>query len=585
MIELELLYEDGHCEQSVYPLPLLVGRDAECGLRVKSWRVARRHARIHERAGMTMLEDLGSLAGTFLNGRRVLQEGVLSVGDELIVGPCRIVLLSLQSAGATVSGMEGPSEFVQDHHAAASTGEVTISEPLKSGVPDCNGVESPCRDSVPEVAQDDAPLHDERFSQHRQRLHKALVEALDLRRRDILQLSDEALRSEAASVLSGILDTDQQLPAGIDRGAMLQQVVDEAVGLGPLEPLLADRSVSEIMVNAHEEIYVERAGKLVRHDVSFSSDQAVVAIIDRIVAPLGRRVDESSPMVDARLKDGSRVNAVIPPIALRGACLTIRKFPQRRLSMADLLAAGSLDQHMANFLSICIETRKSVLVSGGTGSGKTTLLNVLSNCIPVGERIITIEDAAELRLSHTHRVALEARPPNAEGKGKVEIRDLVRNALRMRPDRIIVGECRGAEAFDMLSAMNTGHEGSLTTLHANSARDALARLETMVLMAGMDLPLAAVREHIASAIDIIIQQARFADGRRLITAIVEVTGMEAGRIQIQELFRYRHGEPPVFEGCGVIPDCFANAAETLPLAWMNQSSHVTGMTGGTVWRS
>ena len=290
MIELELLYEDGHCEQSVYPLPLLVGRDAECGLRVKSWRVARRHARIHERAGMTMLEDLGSLAGTFLNGRRVLQEGVLSVGDELIVGPCRIVLLSLQSAGTTVSGMEGPSEFVQDHHAAASTGEVTINEPLKSGVPDCNGVESPCRDSVPEVAPDDAPLHDERFSQHRQRLHKALVEALDLRRRDILQLSDEALRSEAASVLSGILDTDQQLPAGIDRGAMLRQVVDEAVGLGPLEPLLADRSVSEIMVNAHEEIYVERAGKLVRHDVSFSSDQAVVAIIDRIVAPLGRRV-------------------------------------------------------------------------------------------------------------------------------------------------------------------------------------------------------------------------------------------------------------------------------------------------------
>src|SRR5690606_19278160 len=262
------------------------------------------------------------------------------------------------------------------------------------------------------------------------------------------------LRSEAASVLSGILDTDQQLPAGIDRGAMLRQVVDEAVGLGPLEPLLADRSVSEIMVNAHEEIYVERAGKLVRHDVSFSSDQAVVAIIDRIVAPLGRRVDESSPMVDARLKDGSRVNAVIPPIALRGACLTIRKFPQRRLSMADLLAAGSLAQYMANFLSICIQTRKSVLVSGGTGSGKPTLLNVLSNCIPVGQRIITIEDAAELRLNHTHRVALEARPPNAEGKGKVEIRDLVRNALRMRPDRIIVGECRGAEAFDMLSAMN-----------------------------------------------------------------------------------------------------------------------------------
>src|SRR5690606_17375828 len=227
---------------------------------------------------------------------------------------------------------------------------------------------------------------------------------------------------------------------------LLREIVDEAVGLGLLEPLLSDPSISEIMVNAHDEVFVEQSGKLHRLPRSFSSDQAVRAVIDRIVAPLGRRVDESSPMVDARLKDGSRVNAVIPPIALRGPCLTIRKFPQRRLTMADLLAAGSLDTYMAQFLSVCVESRKSILVSGGTGSGKTTLLNILSNCIPEGERLITIEDAAELKLSHEHLVALEARPPNAEGKGRIEIRDLVRNALRMRPDRIIVGECRGAEA-------------------------------------------------------------------------------------------------------------------------------------------
>jgi pilus assembly protein CpaF len=317
------------------------------------------------------------------------------------------------------------------------------------------------------------------------------------------------------------------------------------------------------------------AGRLLRHDGGFSSEQAVAAVIDRIVAPLGRRVDEASPMVDARLRDGSRVNAVIPPIALRGACLTIRKFPSRRLEMRDLVQVGSLDGAMARFLEACVVRRKSVLVSGGTGSGKTTLLNVLSNCIPRGERVITIEDAAELRLNHAHLVSLEARPANAEGQGCVEIRDLVRNALRMRPDRIIVGECRGAEAFDMLAAMNTGHEGSLTTLHSNSPRDALARLETMVLMAGMDLPLAAIREHIASAVDLIVQQARLSDGRRLITSIVEVTGIEAGRIQTQQLFRYVDDGEPRFEGCGVMPECFLHDDGAIPLDWLSQCTRLT----------
>lgn len=369
-------------------------------------------------------------------------------------------------------------------------------------------------------------------------------------------MTDSALRLEAAEMLDQILAQDLSLPDDIDRRQLRQDVLDEAIGLGPLEPLLADPEVTEIMVNRYDELFIEKAGRLSRYPGAFSSEKSVLGIIDRIVAPLGRRIDESSPMVDARLKDGSRVNAVIPPIALRGASLTIRKFPDFRPGMHDLLRLGSLDSAMQQFLRLCIEHRKNLIVSGGTGSGKTTLLNILSNCIPDHERIITIEDAAELRLNHSHLVSLEARPANIEGKGQVQIRDLVRNALRMRPDRIVVGECRGAEAFDMLAAMNTGHEGSLTTLHANTPRDALARLETMILMAGMELPLAAVREHIAASIDFIIQQSRLASGRRLITSITEICGLESGIIKSQEIFRYDRKGEGAFVGQGIVPECF-----------------------------
>lgn len=582
MLELELTFEDGRSNSAVFPLPLAIGRDASCGLRLKSWRVARQHARVEERGGMLFVEDLGSLAGTFVNGRRVTHHGPLSAGDEIIIGPCcmqvaRTALVDRAESGIAAGSVLRCAEPA--HPADEPNPSVDDLEPVDdraSGQAQDGKVDTP-----------EEPVHPTRadiFLTHRRRLHKALLEALDLRRRDILALSDEALRQEATTVLSRLIREDEQLPAGIDQADMLRQVVDEAVGLGPLERLLADRGVTEIMVNAHDDIYVERSGRLLRHETGFSSEQAVVAVIDRIVAPLGRRVDESSPMVDARLRDGSRVNAVIPPIALRGACLTIRKFPQRRLEMDDLLEAGSLDRNMAAFLAACVKRRKSMVVSGGTGSGKTTLLNVLSNCIPPGERIITIEDAAELRLNHAHLVSLEARPANAEGKGRVEIRDLVRNSLRMRPDRIIVGECRGAEAFDMLSAMNTGHEGSLTTLHANSPRDALARLETMILMAGMDLPLAAIREHVASAVDLIVQQSRLSDGRRLITAIVEVTGIEAGRIQTQELFRYRNEPEARFEGCGVPPECFQYDEEPVPLEWLTQSTRICSGRAGA-WQS
>jgi pilus assembly protein CpaF len=285
---------------------------------------------------------------------------------------------------------------------------------------------------------------------------------------------------------------DGELPEAIDRSLLSKQVLDEAVGLGPLEELLADDSVSEIMVNRYDQIYVERNGRLQHHPLSFTSDRAVLGVIERIVAPLGRRIDESSPMVDARLQDGSRVNAIIAPLALKGATLTIRKFAKHTMSAQDLVDKGSLSAAMAQFLRLCVQSRKNIVVSGGTGSGKTTLLNILSNFIPSGERIITVEDAAELKFDHAHLISLEARPANVEGKGAVAIRDLVKNTLRMRPDRIVIGECRGAEALDMLQAMNTGHDGSLTTLHANSPRDGLARLETMVLMAGMDLPLSAI---------------------------------------------------------------------------------------------
>jgi pilus assembly protein CpaF len=546
MLDMELHFEDGAVHRRSAALPLEVGRSPSAGLCLKAWRVARRHALLEEREGGVFIEDFGALSGTLVNGRRINRYGPLRVGDEIVIGPCLVRLLGLPSLAAPeCAKAEPPSNVMapdalraEERMAATDPGKLTGEPSKQSALPALHPLPS------------DALLH------HRRRLHTDLLEALDLRRRDIAAMSDDALRSEAMNVLGDIIAQDSSLPDSVDRRQMLVDVVNEAVGLGPLEPLLVDPAVSEIMVNRHDEIFVESRGRLHRHPGAFSSEQAVLGVIERIVSPLGRRIDESSPMVDARLRDGSRVNAVIAPVALRGASLTIRKFPQARPDMEDLLRVGALDTAMRDFLCASVQAKKNLIVSGGTGSGKTTLLNILSNFIPDGERIVTIEDAAELRLDHRHLVALESRPANLEGRGRIDIRDLVRNALRMRPDRIVIGECRGGEAFDMLAAMNTGHEGSLTTLHANSPRDALSRLETMILMAGMDLPLAAVREHIAASINFIVQQARLSDGRRRITSIVEVTGMESGRIQTQELFRYMHVPAPAFSGCGVVPECF-----------------------------
>jgi pilus assembly protein CpaF len=327
----------------------------------------------------------------------------------------------------------------------------------------------------------------------------------------------------------------------LERTRLLEAIMAELLSFGPIEPLLRDESVSEIMVNGPDQVWVERKGKLEETDIRFENDDHVRRIIDRIVAPLGRRCDEASPMVDARLPDGSRVNAIIPPISLVGPVITIRKFSREALTMQNLVQYGSITPDVADFLGLCVQGCLNVLVSGGTGSGKTTLLNVLSSFIPTNERIVTIEDAAELRLRQRHVISLEKRPANIEGTGEVPIRQLVVNALRMRPDRVVVGEVRGSEALDMLQAMNTGHDGSMTTLHSNGPRDTLARLETMVLMAGLDLPHRAIREQIASAVDVIIHQERLFDGSRKVTHVSEVQGMEGDVIILQDIFRFEQG--------------------------------------------
>ncbi len=319
---------------------------------------------------------------------------------------------------------------------------------------------------------------------------------------------------------------------------MERQVLDEVLGFGPLEPLLSDPTISEIMVNGARTVFVEQKGRLTEIQVPFDDDDHVLRVIDRIIRPLGRRVDRKAPMVDARLPDGSRVNVIIPPAAIHGPTITIRKFSQKKLQVEDLIQFGSMTRPMAEFLRACIVTRLNTIVAGGTGSGKTTLLNVLSNFIPDGERIVTIEDSAELQLNKPHIVALEARPPDPDGTGRVTIRDLVINSLRMRPDRIVVGEVRSGEALDMLQAMNTGHDGSLTTIHANTPRDVISRLETLVLMAGIDFPIKVVREQIAGAIDLIVQQARLRDGSRKVTRITEVQGMEGDVVVLQDIFRF-----------------------------------------------
>jgi pilus assembly protein CpaF len=381
----------------------------------------------------------------------------------------------------------------------------------------------------------------ESFRDVKFRIQNRVIQDMDPK----LDLTNQVeVRRQIEEIFSRVIDEEGLALTRAERVRMLEQITDEIIGLGPLEPLLRDDSVSEIMVNGPRQVYIERSGKLELTNVVFQNDDHVMRIIDRIIAPIGRRVDESSPMVDARLTDGSRVNAIIPPLSLVGPVITIRKFAASPFTTDDLIRFGTSTPDMFEFLRACVEARLNIFVSGGTGSGKTTTLNVLSSFIPNDERIVTIEDAAELQLRQEHVVTLESRPPNIEGKGAIPIRELVRNSLRMRPDRIVVGECRAGEALDMLQAMNTGHDGSLSTGHANTPRDMLARLETMVLMAGIDLPVRAIREQISSAVDLIVHQSRLKDGTRKIVNITEVQGMEGDTIVMQDVF--------IFEQSGVI---------------------------------
>lgn len=390
---------------------------------------------------------------------------------------------------------------------------------------------------VVEAANDDATscLTDQEL-EWKQRINSKLLDILDLSL--IETIGDEKARVEIREMANRLL-ADEGAPLSLrQRQSIVKCIEDEVLGLGPLEPLLADPTVSDILVNGHDTIYVERRGRLERTNLRFSDHGHLMNTIDRIVSAVGRRIDESSPMVDARLKDGSRVNAVIPPLALDGATLSIRRFAVERLTMDKLIEFGTVTPEIAEVLTAVVKGRMNVLVSGGTGAGKTTLLNILSGCIPETERIITIEDSAELQLQQPHVVRLETRPANIEGKGEVSARDLVRNALRMRPERIVVGEVRGGEALDMLQAMNTGHDGSLTTIHANSPRDAVGRVENMVSMTGISFPIKALRSQIASAIDVVVQVARLEDGRRKIISVQEINGMEGEVVTMSELFTF-----------------------------------------------
>lgn len=574
MLHVEIHGPDGQVSQLQAPDESVIGKAVQAEIRLEGWRVAREHARVFRTPSGVLLEDMGAFGGVYVNGSRIdIQYGPLKRTDVIGVGPYKILVSPLGGDDGDARAHQVPkgSGAPGQHDRLATDGIGALQDRthrIQSGTGFSSSDAAAVGRQVILAADPRKRLVEFEW---RKRVHAALLETMDLRRHDISAMTDDRLRAETSSLIAQIVESlTDEIPTDIDRRHLQRQVLDEAIGLGPLEELLADESVSEIMVNRFDEIYVERAGQLQRHPLAFTGDRAVLGVIERIVAPLGRRIDESSPMVDARLKDGSRVNAIIPPLALKGPCLTIRKFAKRKLDATDLVRFGSISPAMAQFLEVCVVARKNVIVSGGTGSGKTTLLNILSNFIPPHERIITVEDAAELKLHHDHLISLESRPSNVEGKGAVLIRDLVKNTLRMRPDRIVVGECRGAEALDMLQAMNTGHEGSLTTLHANTPRDALARLETMVLMAGMDLPLQAIREQISSAVDIIVQQTRFGCGTRLVTSITEVTGMESGKVQLQEIFRFHNqgytGEygriRGLFTGCDMVPSFYEELRAT-----------------------
>ena len=495
-------------------LPLTIGRSENAGLVLADRKVSRRHAEIGAEAdGSLFVEDLASRTGTRVNGQTISARTRLGAGDVIELGESRIELQVAENAPrpspATASPATRPAEG-SGHRLPIYAAQETLIE-----------------------------LYSDTMLQLAKRVQNRVLELLNIGSFSASEMSNSQMRPRVESTVDQILrEIRHEIPSTVKLEQFRQILLDDLIGLGPLSPLLRAATISEIMINGPENIFVESRGLLYRTAAKFSSESHLQSIIQRIVEPLGRHVDAASPMVDARLEDGSRVNAVIPPLALDGSLVTIRKFPAHKLTDEDLIRFGTLTRPMALFLKEAVRARRNILVSGGTGSGKTTLLNILSQFIPEKERIITVEDSAELKLSHENLCRLEARPANVEGQGRVTIRDLVINTLRMRPDRIIVGECRGAEALDMLQAMNTGHDGSMTTCHANNPRDALSRLENMVMMAGFELPSSAIREQIASAIHLIVQQTRLPDGSRKIVKISEVTGREGSTILLQDIFTF-----------------------------------------------
>ena len=515
----------------------LIGRGENCALQLPDPGVSERHALLLLRGQTARLEDLHSANGTYINGSPI--DGLVDLPPDGVV-----------QIGSTMMRVSpAKDEFAPPTEEEYGASQQETAEPPAS------------RTETPPAPPPD-PLAGVR-RQVKEQIQRELIARLDLKRLTVAGVDRAGLERQATDKIHEIVEQVRKsgkLPKGIDADRLEREVFNEALRLGPLEELLADDTVTEIMVNGPHRVYVERGGKIQLTDLQFLDDASVMAIIERIVSPIGRRIDESQPYVDARLADGSRVNAIIPPLALSGPTVTIRKFAKKTLTVEDFIRFGTWSRNAAEFMKACVIMRKNIIVAGGTGSGKTTLLNLLSGFIPHDERIVTVEDAAELRLVQPHVVRLEARPPNIEGRGAVTIRDLVKNCLRMRPDRIIVGECRGGEALDMLQAMNTGHDGSLTTVHANSPRDVISRLETMVLMSGMELPSRAIREQIASAVDVIIHESRLSDGSRKVVAISEVTGLEGQNVVMQDIFTFRqsgvdeqgrvHG---VFRPTGAVP--------------------------------
>ena len=511
-----LIARDQHRERRALGVldSVSIGRDTDCTISLDSSLVSRRHVTLAITGSVMRVQDSsrnGTLAGSwFLNNsaREVPLDTPLTVGE-----------YTLRVSTTEPAALESPATPAAPAPLGPEARDETASERARE-----LAAEEQLRDAV----------------SLRREIHRLLLEHLDLATVQASKLDDPSLRPKVLTALRRIVQAlDHRIAPDLNRDVLVGEMADEALGLGPLENLLSDPTVNEIMVVDPSTIYIEQRGKLRRTDASFTDDDRVRAIIERIVTPLGRRIDESSPIVDARLRDGSRVNAVVRPLALKGSTITIRKFSKSPLTLEKLIAFGAMSPEMGQFLVRCVRAKKNLVISGGTGSGKTTLLNVLSSAIPSDERVVTIEDAAELQLGQPHVVSLETRPPNMEGKGEYSIRDLVKNALRMRPDRIVVGECRGGEALDMLQAMNTGHDGSLTTTHANSPREAVARLETLVLMAGLELPVRAIREQIAGAVHVLVQQSRLSDGSRKVTAVSELSGLnDHGEIELLPIFRY-----------------------------------------------